>query len=95
MLNCRAACRVDFLGLQTKATSTSLAGRTMTTQKREARRKKFEANLKNYGLFFVMGTRTLRKYDARNMGHDETCFTIAKQGLYFVSASLSCVESGS
>jgi hypothetical protein len=47
MFNCRAAYRVDFLGLQTKAASTSLAGRTLTTQKREFRKKKRETNLKN------------------------------------------------
>jgi hypothetical protein len=47
MFNCRAAFRVDFLGLQTKAASTSLAARTLTTRKREAKKKKLEANLKN------------------------------------------------
>jgi hypothetical protein len=47
MLNCRAACLVDFLGLQTKAATSSLVGCTLTKQKREARKMKPEANLKN------------------------------------------------
>jgi len=47
MFNCRAACCDDLLGLQTKAASKSSADRTLTTQKREARKKKLEANLKN------------------------------------------------
>jgi len=47
MFNRWAACRVDFLGLQIKAAGTSLAGRTLKTQKRETRKKKLEANLKN------------------------------------------------
>jgi uncharacterized membrane protein len=55
MFNCRAACRVDFLGLQTKAATTSLAGRTLTTQNREARKKKLEANLKKLRLVLCNG----------------------------------------
>jgi len=38
----------------------------------------------------------LRKYEARNMGHDETCVTVTKPGPHFVSTPVIWrEESGS
>jgi len=43
-----------------------------------------------------MGTHTLRKYEARNMGHDEACVTVTKPGPHCVSTPVVwSEESGS